>query len=100
MASYQSSDSKKEEFRKYLEKSGVVDAITKVLVTLYEEPEKPTNPLEFMKQYLGGPSNNDYEELKRQNEELQAKVEELQKKLAALSQNTDDAEHNQEEANE
>ena len=41
MASYQTPDSKKEEFRKYLEKSGVIDALTKVLVGLYEEPERP-----------------------------------------------------------
>jgi len=40
------SDSKKEEFRKYLERSGVIDVFTKVLVALYEEPEKPSNALE------------------------------------------------------
>ena len=39
----QTPDSKKEEFRKYLEKSGVIDALTKVLVGLYEEPERPPN---------------------------------------------------------
>ena len=33
-----SGESKKEEFRKYLEWSGVIDAFTKVLVALYEEP--------------------------------------------------------------
>ena len=71
MSSYQTPDTKKEEFRKYLEKSGVIDALTKgrhqtaptskqlphpkwtmmlittlVLVGLYEEQEKPENPLE------------------------------------------------------
>ena len=64
-------DSKREEFRKYLEKAGVMDALTKgeflvdfqfilflllsffpcvgstVLVNLYEEPEKPANALEY-----------------------------------------------------
>jgi len=29
MASYQTPESKKQEFRKYLEKSGVIDALTK-----------------------------------------------------------------------
>ena len=29
MSSYQTPDSRKEEFRKYLEKSGVIDALTK-----------------------------------------------------------------------
>ncbi|ELU09571.1 hypothetical protein CAPTEDRAFT_106771 [Capitella teleta] len=43
----QGADSKREEFRKYLEKSGVLDSLTKVLVGLYEEPEKPSNALEY-----------------------------------------------------
>jgi len=37
MAVYQTPESKKEEYRRYLEKSGVIDALTKVLVGLYEE---------------------------------------------------------------
>ena len=37
---------KKEEFQRYLEKSGVIDAMTKVLVGLYEVPEKPANAIE------------------------------------------------------
>lgn len=39
--SYQTTESKKEEFRKYLEQTGVIDQLTKTLVGLYEEPEKP-----------------------------------------------------------
>ena len=53
---YQSSESKKEEFRKYLEKSNVLAALTKVLVSLYEEPDRPDKPVEFIKKALGGPS--------------------------------------------
>lgn len=44
---------KKEEFRKYLEQTGVIDQLTKVLVGLYEEPEKPQDAVEFIKKYLG-----------------------------------------------
>ena len=51
--SYKPGDSKKEEFRKYLEKAGVLDALTKTLVSLYEEPEKPNKPLDFFKKNLG-----------------------------------------------
>ena len=47
--SFQTTDSKKEEFRKYLEKAGVVDQLTRVLVGLYEEPEKPGNAVSFIK---------------------------------------------------
>jgi hypothetical protein len=43
----QKTETKKEEFRKYLESAGVLDALTKVLVGLYEEPEKPNDPLVY-----------------------------------------------------
>ena len=52
MSSYKPGDSKKEEFRKYLEKAGVLDALTKTLVCLYEEPEKPNNALDFLRKHL------------------------------------------------
>jgi hypothetical protein len=52
MSTYKPADSKREEFRKYLEKSGVLDALTKTLVTLYEETDKPQNVFEFVKKSL------------------------------------------------
>jgi hypothetical protein len=74
--------SKKEEFRRYLERTGVLDALTKVLVGLYEEPERPSsNSLEYMKRYLGAPVAVDVEGLKRENEELKSKVNLLKKQL-------------------
>ncbi len=76
-----SGESKKEEFRKYLERSGVIDALTKVLVALYEEPEKPSNALDFIKQYLGAPTSGDVETMKAEKEELVKKVEDLTKQL-------------------
>ena len=45
-------DQKKDDFRKYLERNGIIDSLTKgtlinaVLVGLYEEPEKPESPIE------------------------------------------------------
>ncbi len=68
--SVQTTEQKKEEYRKYLEKSGVVDQLTKVLVGLYEEPEKPSNAIEFIKKCLGAPSDTDVDQLKADNEEL------------------------------
>jgi hypothetical protein len=79
--SYQSSEAKKEEFRKYLEKSNVIDALTKVLVNLYEEPEKPEKPIEFIKKSLGGPSQQEYDSLKAENESLRAEIEALKRRL-------------------
>lgn len=75
------SDHSKKEFRKYLEKSGVLDALTKVLVGLYEEPDRPSNSLEYIKRYLGAPAAVDVDALKRENEELKQKVKQLQEQL-------------------
>ncbi len=40
-------ETKRDDFRKYLEKAGVMDALTKILVGLYECPEKPNDALTY-----------------------------------------------------
>jgi hypothetical protein len=74
-----SDSNKKEEFRRYLEKTGVLDALTRVLVGLYEEPDRPQNPIEYVKRYLGAPQNVDVEGLKRENQQLRQELEKLRK---------------------
>jgi seryl-tRNA synthetase len=75
----------KEEFRKYLEKSGVVDALTNVLVSLYEEPEKPADALDYVRKQLGSIVGIDVDGLKRENEQLSAKVKDLSAQVADLT---------------
>ncbi|KAG0496068.1 hypothetical protein HPP92_000759 [Vanilla planifolia] len=70
-------EAKKEAFRKYLESSGVLDALTKVLVALYEENDKPSAAVEFIQQKLGGPSISEYEKLQAEKSDLQFKYDEL-----------------------
>ena len=82
--SVQTTEQKKEEFRKYLEKAGVIDQLTKVLVGLYEEPEKPGNVIEFIKKSLGAPSDTDVEQLMAENDELKRQKLELEKRLETL----------------
>ncbi|KAL1777239.1 C-Myc-binding protein [Sigmodon hispidus] len=85
-------DSKREQFRRYLEKSGVLDTLTKVLVALYEEPEKPTSALDFLKHHLGAatPENPEIEllrlELAEMKEKYEATVEENKKLKTKLAQ--------------
>lgn len=88
--------SEKEEFRNYLEKSGVIDALTKVLVGLYEENEKPNDALDWIKKHLGSVIGVDIDALKRENEELKKakhdltqRVEELTKRVSELQQEVD-----------
>ena len=45
---------------------------------LYEEPERPTSPMDYIKRYIGAPKNIDVDGLKRENEQLK-------RQLAALS---------------
>lgn len=59
----------------------MLDALTKVLVGLYEEPERPQQAVEYMKRYMGAPSNVDVEGLKRENAQLKAEVEQLKRQL-------------------
>ncbi|XP_036949267.1 c-Myc-binding protein-like [Acanthopagrus latus] len=75
MAHYKASESKREQFRRYLEKSGVLDTITSVLVALYEETDKPNNALDFIKLHLGatGPEPVDAEALRMELADLQQK---------------------------
>ena len=84
MSGVQTTEQKKEEFRKYLERAGVIDQLTKVLVGLYEEPEKPGNAIEFIKKCLGAPSDMDVDSLKAENEELRRQKRELEIRIDDL----------------
>ena len=87
--SVQTTEQKKEEFRKYLEKAGVIDQLTKVLVGLYEEPEKPGNVIDFIKKSLGAPSDTDVDQLMSENEELKRQKNDLEKKIETLQAELD-----------
>ena len=91
-------EAKKDEFRAYLEKTGVVDQLTKVLVSLYEETDKPTNPLEFIKRNMSAPEEidqdnlkNEYLKLKDENDKLRQRVTDLQKQIENLKGDEDNA---------
>ncbi|NP_001187716.1 C-Myc-binding protein [Ictalurus punctatus] len=86
MAHYRASESKREQFRRYLEKAGVLDSLTNVLVALYEETEKPSNALDFIKQHLsaGDLDSSQAEVLRVELEELQHKYDLLQEENREL----------------
>ncbi|XP_067616680.1 c-Myc-binding protein homolog [Eurosta solidaginis] len=44
-------DPKRDEFRRYLERSGVIEALTKVFVRIVKE--RPENPLDYLRRNLG-----------------------------------------------
>ena len=58
--------------------------MTKVLVGLYEEPEKPHNAVDFIKKCLGAPSDTDIDILKADNDDLKKQREELATRIEAV----------------
>ena len=76
---------KKDEFTNYLEKSGVVDNLSEVLIHLYEENERPKFPTEYIKSNLKSSStdeNSVIEEnnmLREENKKLTQRINELER---------------------
>ena len=62
-----------------------------MLVTLYEEPEKPNDALDFLKQHLhgGSPETSDVEALRLENAELKQKNDALQEEVNELKTKVD-----------
>jgi predicted nuclease with TOPRIM domain len=88
-------ETKKEAFRKYLETAGAIDALTRVLVSLYEEPERPKDATEFMKGLLGAPTTEQFNKLEAENAKLKgdldrakAEIDELRSRVAELQSGT------------
>ncbi|XP_065169512.1 c-Myc-binding protein homolog [Atheta coriaria] len=76
--SYKPNEGKREEFRRYLEKTGVMDALTKVLVLLYEEADKPEDALAFILNALSRQTGAET------TDDLKAQVVELKERIAQL----------------
>lgn len=77
---------KREEYRKYLERCGLLDALTKALVSLYDEQEKPEDGLEYLRTSLGDPRPpmSEIERMKCELEESKRKIKELVEEVRIL----------------
>nr|XP_045609420.1 c-Myc-binding protein-like isoform X1 [Procambarus clarkii] len=90
-----SMDSEREKFRTYIEKSGVMSALTDALVRLYEETEKPSDALNYLKTTLGTRTVDDdrmrmfEEKVKEQQHSIEsqkATIEAQQSEIACLKE--------------
>jgi hypothetical protein len=59
--------------------------LTKVLVGLYEESDKPANAVDYIKKFMGAPTGVDVDALRAENEELKKKNAELIKTIEELN---------------
>lgn len=76
---------KRAEFRKYLERSGVVEALTRALIALYSVENKPDDPVEFVKNNLME-RDNDANTLLDELEGALHRVNELEQELIKLQE--------------
>lgn len=87
---YSPVDSKKEEFRKYLEESGVLEKLTRALVSLFEEQDRPKNGVAYIRARLGSDGaeastdamKQELDQVRKQLEELQLEHNELKLQLS------------------
>ena len=104
--SYQSPEQRKDEFRRYLEKSGAIESLTTVLVGLYEESDRPLESTEYIRRCLTDASSGSSRSaddsadrgnvnsisaengrLKKENEELKEKITQMTKTIDTLNSN-------------
>jgi arginine kinase len=63
-------ESKRDEFRKYLETSGATEKLTMALMKLYQEEERPTDAMAFIRKQLCGDDLPDPEEINAMRDEI------------------------------
>eukprot|EP00850_Spirogloea_muscicola_P023479 SM000360S13673 [mRNA] locus=s360:10527:11105:+ [translate_table: standard] len=80
-------DSRKEAFRKYLESSGGLDALTKGTSCSPPAARQPAHSLRpgpdqagYIRAAVGGPSTAEVDHLKSQNQDLKSKLDDLRSK--------------------
>ena len=77
-------ESRREEYRTYLENSGAARALKRVIQSLYLEKERPPDPVEYIKKYLGNARKIDWKALVEENRELTEEREQLRMDVERL----------------
>lgn len=54
------------------------------MVSLYEEPQQPTNAVEYIRRLLGSDTSTDVDAVRAENEQLKKTIVELQEQIVEL----------------
>lgn len=54
-------------FHRYLQQSGVIEALSRALIRLYDEPIKPNDPVAFVRQHMNAEESSDPSEIVTQS---------------------------------
>lgn len=79
-------ESKRVQYRKYLERAGVIDALSKALIKLYEEQNKPEDAIRFVRKFMceSCPDDAQYDLMKNDLEEAKTTIARLEQELERL----------------
>lgn len=78
---------KREDFKKYLYESGLFEALTKVLINLYELERKPIDPLDYIRTHM---TQNIYEKeelriIKAKHDDIITQIQTIQEENKNLT---------------
>ena len=78
-------EKRREQFKRYLDEKKVMDKLSKIVVSLYERPEKPADPLIYIQDYFSNEKGDlDMPTIRSENVKLQKKLDDLKAKIAEL----------------
>ncbi|TDG45073.1 hypothetical protein AWZ03_008498 [Drosophila navojoa] len=79
-------ESKRVQYRKYLERAGVIDALSKALIKLYEEQNKPEDAIRFVRKFMceSCPDDAQYDLMKNDLDEAKTTIARLEQELERL----------------
>ncbi|OHT13670.1 hypothetical protein TRFO_16100 [Tritrichomonas foetus] len=78
-------EKRREQFKRYLDDKKVMDQLSKIVVSLYERPDRPVDPLIYIQDYFSLDKGDlDMPTIRADNIKLAKRLEELKAKLAAL----------------
>lgn len=79
-------ESKRVQYRKYLERAGVIDALSKALIKLYEEQNKPEDAIRFVRKFMceSCPDDAQYDIMKNDLEVAKVTIARMEQELERL----------------
>ncbi|KFB41408.1 AGAP002033-PA-like protein [Anopheles sinensis] len=82
-------EQKREAFRKYLESAGAIDCLSKALIRLYQEEQKPEDACKFIRQVLceSCPTDEQVAESMSELDEARKRILELEREIRGLRLN-------------
>ena len=74
-------DTKREQFRKYLEKGNVIEVFNRAIIALNQLETLPEDPLAFVRENMGSPPHENIDKVIRENQDLTARVIRLKQEI-------------------